>query len=248
MISVIIPTHKRPDFLERALKSVQAQTVQSWEAIVVDDGDGEGIELALSLHDARIRAYPNWGRYQTDARNTALLRAECDFVALLDDDDCWTDPQHLERCLEVLRNQDALVYRGGYLVTERGMQELERLPYSLKATPESLLSDNSLLVSAVAYPRAFHDELGGFDDRMGHYWDWDWYLRVAEAGHPMLKIEGPAVDIALHESNASGEQQNLLERQSDLSRLSQKHGLVGLELKNHHSLLLETEPEVYSGL
>jgi len=248
MISVIIPTYKRPEFLERALKSVQAQTVQSWEAIVVDDGDGQGIELAFSLRDARIRAYPNWGSHQTDARNTALLRAECDYIALLDDDDSWMDPHHLERCLEALRSQNALVYRGGYLVTERNMQELERLPYTLEATPQSLLSDNTLLVSAVAYPRAFHDELGGFDDRMGHYWDWDWYLRVAHAGHALVKVEGPAVNIALHDSNASGEQQNLLERQSDLSRLSQKHGLEGLELKNHHSLLLEGEPTAYSGV
>ena len=248
MISVIIPTYKRPQLLERALKSVQAQTVQSWEAIVVDDGDGEGTELAFSLRDARIRAYPNWGSRQTDARNTALLRAECDYIALLDDDDWWEDPQHLEHCLEVLRTQNALVYRGGYLVTERNMQELERLSYTLEATPQSLLSDNALLVSAVAYPRAFHDELGGFDDRMGHYWDWDWYLRVAHAGYGLVKVEGSGVCIALHESNASGAHQNLLERRSDLSRLSQKHGLEGIELKNHHSLLLEGEPTAYSGV
>ena len=247
MISVIIPTYKRPNFLERALKSVQAQTVQSWEAIVIDDGNGEGIERAFSLRDARIRAYPNWGHRQTDARNTALLRAECDYIALLDDDDWWEDPQHLERCLEQLRRQDALVYRSGYLVTEKNMQELERLSYTLGATPKSLESDNSLLVSGVAYPRKFHDELGGFDDRMGHYWDWDWYLRVVEAGYPLLEVKGPGVCIALHESNASGEHQNLLERASDLNRLCQKHGLEGIKLKNHHSLLLEGEPELYSG-
>jgi len=108
MISVIIPTYKRPEFLERALKSVQAQTVQSWEAIVVDDGDGQGIELAFSLRDARIRAYPNWGSHQTDARNTALLRAECDYIALLDDDDWWEDPHNLDPAYARVRVRQAL--------------------------------------------------------------------------------------------------------------------------------------------
>ena len=38
-ISVIIPTHKRPEFLMRAVRSVQSQTYRNMEIIIVNDGD-----------------------------------------------------------------------------------------------------------------------------------------------------------------------------------------------------------------
>jgi glycosyltransferase involved in cell wall biosynthesis len=238
MISIIIPTHKRPDMLERALNSIRAQTVQSWEALVVDDGDGEGLERVAQLADPRIRAYPNWGQGQCDARNTALLRCECEYIALLDDDDWWEDTHHLERTLEQLRRHTALIYSSGFLVMEQHGFEQSRIPFDARATPSSLRQDNTLLASAVAYPRIFHDLLGGFDDRMGHYWDWDWYLRVVEAGLPLMEIQEYGVCIALHSDNNSG-MHHTLERQRDLNMLCQKHGLGKIPIKNHLSLLLE---------
>lgn len=241
MISIIIPTYKRPDMLERALNSIRAQTVQSWEAIVVDDGDGEGLERVAKLADPRIRAYPNWGQGQCDARNTALLRCECEYIALLDDDDWWEDTHHLEHILEQLRCHTALIYSSGFLVMEQHGFEQSRVPFDARATPYSLRQDNTLLASAVAYPRAFHDLLGGFDDRMGHYWDWDWYLRVLEAGFPLLELENYGVCIALHSDNNSG-MHHTLERQRDLNMLCQKHGLGKIPIKNHLSLLIEREP------
>src|SRR5438034_5095459 len=45
-LTVIIPTFRRAGLLERALGSVLAQDWQDWDAVVVDDGDGEGIEAA----------------------------------------------------------------------------------------------------------------------------------------------------------------------------------------------------------
>ena len=58
-LTVIIPTCRRPEFLARALASVLVQDWQRWEAIVVDDGGGEGIEAALRLADSRIAAVAN---------------------------------------------------------------------------------------------------------------------------------------------------------------------------------------------
>jgi len=73
------------------------------------------------------------------------------------DDDRQEDPAHL----------------GGWLVAEEqeGSEWAEggRCSFDPLVTPESLRSDNILLTSGVAYPRALHDDLEPFDARMGNY-------------------------------------------------------------------------------
>lgn len=138
--------------------------------------------------------------------------------------------------MRALRNGPALVYRGGWLVHEREGIELERYPFDFAATPQSLRQDNTLLASAVAYPRILHEQLGKFDPEMADYWDWDWYLRVAEAGYPLLRLPGRGVAVAQHGANASYGAR-LAERQANLDRLVRKHGLSGVVLKDHRSLL-----------
>lgn len=232
VISVLIPTFNRPQLLLRALRSLQAQLYPDWEALVVDDGDGSGLEAARGLGDSRIRALPNAGKGQVQARNTALQAASGETIALLDDDDWWEDRTHLYRVLRVLRAVSALVYRGGYLVQERDGLELERLPFDLSATPESLRHNNTILATGIAYPKAFHDELGLFDPEMSDYWDWDWYLRVSGAGHPLIQLPGRGVVVSMHGANMSYSARQE-ERQRYLERLSAKHKLSGVKLKDH---------------
>jgi glycosyltransferase involved in cell wall biosynthesis len=238
MVSVLIPTFRRPRFLLRALRSLQAQAYPDWEVLVVDDGEGEGVAAARALGDPRVRPFPNPGRGQVEARNAALSRARGEVVALLDDDDWWEDPYHLHRILRALSQGPTLAYRGGWLVREEGGLEVERLPFLLEATPESLRRDNTLLASGVAYPLRLHEELGPFDPGMGDYWDWDWYLRVVGAGYPLRRLPGPGVAVAVHGANASYGVR-LAERRAYLERLRAKHGLGEVGLKDHLVLLRE---------
>lgn len=232
MVSVLIPTYNRPQLLLRSLRSLQLQLYPDWEAVVVDDGDGSGILAAHSLRDPRILGVRNEGRGQVQARNTGLSHATGSIVALLDDDDYWLDPTHLHRVVRALRAQPGLVYRGGYLVLERDGLELERIPFDHKASPLSLRTDNHLLATGAAYPRFLHDELGLFDPEMADYWDWDWYLRVSSAGYPLIQLPGRGVAVSMHGANMSYAARQE-ERQKNLERLSRKHGLGKLELKDH---------------
>lgn len=102
MISILVPTRGRPALLRRALRSLQLQSYVQWEALVADDGEGEGVEAAQSLQDPRIRPFLNPGKGQVEARNAGLERAHGEVVALLDDDDWWEDEYHLHRVLRAL--------------------------------------------------------------------------------------------------------------------------------------------------
>lgn len=232
---MLIPTFRRPHLLRRALASLQRQTLESWQAVVIDDGAGEGLAEAESLRDPRIVARANQGKGQVDARNTALELAQGQAVALLDDDDWIEDPQHLTKALNALAHRPALVYRGGWLVRLEGQQELSRIAFNQIASPEKLRKDNLILATGVVYPRAFHEQLGRFDPKMSDYWDWDWYLRVTGAGHPLHKLRGLGVMVAQHGANMSyGARVD--ERRANLASLCAKHGLEGVELKDHGSI------------
>src|SRR3954463_16830517 len=93
LASVIVPTWKRPQLLRRAPASLVAQTEADWQAIVVDDGAGEGIEEARRVGDPRIVAVPSSGSGQVDARLTGIERATGELLCWLDDDDWGGHPR-----------------------------------------------------------------------------------------------------------------------------------------------------------
>ena len=209
----------------------------------MDSGDGEGLKVARGFGDHRIRAYRNPGSGAVSARNAALEVVRGAVIAFLDDCDWWEDPYHLSRICAALRGGEALIYLAGWLVQEDGGVELERIPYDLSATRDSLRRDNTLLSSGIAYPTVMHDWLGGFDSSMGHYWDWDWSLRLLEAGVQLRRIAGSGVCISLPPENESGFR-NAATKTRDLALLAQKHGLHDPQPKSHLSLTLEAQPQL----
>jgi glycosyltransferase involved in cell wall biosynthesis len=98
LISVVIPTFRRRELVQRAVQSVLRQTYPSFEVIVVIDGVDDGTRARVDqMGDARTRVLET-GRNQgpAEARNHGVRHAVGDYVALLDDDDEWME-QKLER-------------------------------------------------------------------------------------------------------------------------------------------------------
>jgi len=231
--SVITPTLGRPE-LARMLESLRAQKLEDWEAVVVDDGDGTGIELALGLGDPRIDAVPSPGTGQVDARNAAIARACGQLVCWLDDDDWWDDPEHLSALREAAGSGHRFFYRGGWIVFDDGSRE----PFDLDATARSLLENNTVLTSSIAYPRTMHRRLGMLDRELGGYCDWDFMLRMCAAGVRPERLPGPGVCYAIHDSNVSSDF-DAPQRLAYFERFRAKHGL-DVEIANHlriHRLL-----------
>lgn len=106
-VSVIMPVHNAAAFLADTVASVQAQTLENWELLAVDDGstDGSGEILAeLSAKDPRIRLLATKGKQGAGkARNCAIDAARGQWLAFLDADDLWL-PEKLTLQLEAMEN------------------------------------------------------------------------------------------------------------------------------------------------
>src|SRR4051812_34536133 len=93
-VSVVIPAYRRPGMVERAVRSVLAQTRRPAEVIVVDDASGDDTGARAAALGARVITPPH-NRGRGASRNTGIADATQEWVALLDCDDEWL-PDHLD--------------------------------------------------------------------------------------------------------------------------------------------------------
>lgn len=109
LVSIITPTYNAEKFITETLKSVQNQTYQNWEMILVDDASTDETVKIISdfaKKDSRIKLFKlekNSGN--GFARNIALEKAVGKYVAYLDADDLWF-PNKLEKQIEFLKENN----------------------------------------------------------------------------------------------------------------------------------------------
>jgi glycosyltransferase involved in cell wall biosynthesis len=90
VVSVVIPVHNYARYVPEAIASVQAQTLQAWECVVVDDGstdDTPEVLARLSALDDRITVVRQAQRGLSAARNHGLQASRGRYVQFLDADD-----------------------------------------------------------------------------------------------------------------------------------------------------------------
>lgn len=89
-LSIIIPIYNVGRFLAPCLDSLEAQSLEDWEAICVDDGSTDGSGTVLDLYakeDPRFKVIHKANGGVASARNTGLVAARGEWIALLDADD-----------------------------------------------------------------------------------------------------------------------------------------------------------------
>lgn len=117
-VTVVTNFLNEATFLEDAIASVRAQTLEDWELLLVDDGSTDGsTEIATDAARAdpgRIRCFEHPGhanRGMSASRNVGLRHARGRYIAFLDGDDVWP-PDVLERQLAqlALHDEAGLIY------------------------------------------------------------------------------------------------------------------------------------------
>ncbi len=100
-VVVVIPLFNQGKVVERAVRSVLAQSCKEWTMIVVDDGSTDSGALRVeAFGDPRISVITTSNQGPGSARNAGIRASEATWVALLDADDEW-EPTFLARALGV---------------------------------------------------------------------------------------------------------------------------------------------------
>lgn len=140
-ISVIVPVYGVEKWVGRAIESVQAQTFEDFELILVDDGspDNSGaICDAYASRDARIRVIHKENGGAASARNAAIAEARGEYFFFMDADD-WCEPAMLEDLYRLAKQDDldlvvAAFYIDTYYSDEKYFREVKSVPAHAFAT------------------------------------------------------------------------------------------------------------------
>jgi glycosyltransferase involved in cell wall biosynthesis len=189
IISVIMLTINRPQYISSAIESVRKQTYGYWELIIVHDGSDNRITEATQpwlVRDERIRYFhrENIGNI-ANGLNYGLKHSNGSFVAVLDDDDAWLNPRKLEMQVNCLnQNPQVACVGGGAIVVDNAGSEIMRYlkPLNPSECRAHALLANPVIHSTVMFRRTAAAAVCFYDERLRGYQDWDLWLKIMQNG------------------------------------------------------------------
>lgn len=227
-MSVVIPTHNRAETIERAIRSVLAQDVESLEVIVVDDASTDDTEQVIkALDDQRIRYIRHaTNRGAPAARNTGIAAASGDLIAFQDSDDEWM-PDKLAKQMQLFEADGSnvdIVYTGFW---RQSLQARTYIPEHWVARREGnilqqLLSGNFVSTQTMMLRRECFEKSRLFDERMPRFQDWELAIRLAKhyafhlVDEPLVIVHETAGNISSDDAAGWRALEMILEKHHDV--------------------------------
>ncbi len=226
LVSVVIPTRNRPDFLLQCIESVLAQTYSNIEVIVVDDDSDSPVEPIIARHFKNpiqvIRHDASLGA--PESRNVGSRAAVGEFLAFLDDDDLWS-PKKIQIQIEAFKSVETevgVVYCGCELIVDgriikRPLPKGSSSDFRIRALKKCPINSPTPLIR-----RQLFEKVGGFDTDLQACQDWDLWIRLSQ----VCKFHGVKENLAFY--RVHGEQiSSCLEKKIDSRKaLLEKHFLA----------------------
>ncbi len=176
-ISVIIPTYNRADFILKAVKSVQNQSLHVKQIIVVDDGSTDNTKELLKNENITYVYQKNSG--VSSARNRGIREAKHEWLAFLDSDDTW-HKNKIEEHMTLHVNNPELQASFSDEVWVKNGKTINKKKHLKKEEPTFLnsLRTCKIGVSTFFVHKSMFEEIGLFDEELEVCEDYDLWLRI----------------------------------------------------------------------
>lgn len=192
LISVVMPNYNGHCFVEQAIDSVLSQTYHNFELLVVDDcfkDDSLQLIRQKAQSDKRIRVIAlEQNRGVANARNVGIREAKGKYIALLDNDDLWTEDK-LERQLAIAENGADIVYCSYDFIDEQN-HEIKKPFIVPTQTDFNKMLASSVISCSTSFIRAELMQAHPFNPEFYHedYVLWMELLRVCPTAYGDEKV------------------------------------------------------------
>jgi len=186
IVSIITPTYNRANVLDDTIQSVLAQTIDSFEYIIVDDGSTDETEqLVNKYNDKRIKYIQLSGNKGANAaRNRGINEASGEYITFLDSDDRYV-PKRLETIINIFKKQSKEVYCVSHSfesISENKVCRRFRVPEG-RIAKIGIRSKNVVGgFSNVIFRSEAFDEIGMLDESLPSYQDYEFFIRGSDTG------------------------------------------------------------------
>lgn len=249
LVTVLMPVYNAAPYLQDALDSIGAQSLDDFELLVVDDGSTDDSAAILAAHAAReprlvVVRQPNAGI--SAALNAGLARARGEFIARMDADDLM-HPQRLARQVAFLRAHPALGFCASALemidANGRVFEQHHPGPRS-EAELRSMIERHAPLAythpSVMLRAAALHG-LDGYRAEFEPCEDMELFGRLILVGRPGLVIDEPLLRYRVHGASISGSRIARQMREQEFVRARFYAARDGEELtRTRHAIELAT--------
>lgn len=205
-ISVIISTYNRSNFLKKAIKSVLRQTFKDFELIIVDDCSTDNTEKVVkSFKDKRVKYVKTAKNYGHDGRpkNIGIRVATGKYISFLDDDDIYRKKEALFIMKTYLKHTEADVAYGDY-INKIERKKKKEPGWSIDFNPMLLAQRNYISMSVIMAKREKVLEVGGFDENLKQFKDWNLTMRMHKNGCQFIHIPILITEVYQHKDTISG--------------------------------------------
>lgn len=206
-VAIIMPYYNEVDLLRKSIEGVYNQTHTDWHLFLIDDGSKKGnrayevLDIPSQFENKITFVYkPNGG--VSTARNVAISLITKDFtgpkynyIAYCDSDDVWKH-DYLEQQIKAMILAGE-VFRGYGMVyaapDHRFVDGSKAIPYGIADYPDfpgtrTLIDKgNCIFISGVLHKTEILKEVGYFDWELNSIEDWDYWVRIGQAGYNILK-------------------------------------------------------------
>lgn len=172
-VSIIIPTYGRPDKLEKCLLSLNNQTYENFEVVLVDD-NGENSENGLKT-EAKVNQLKTKIKYSLKyiklkenkgacfARNEGVKVSSSEFITFLDDDDEYLEDK-IEKQIRFILNNDLDLSLCGMYINKNGKFINSYRCYPIGENLKDFVFDGNSITAMIMMKKDIFIKVSGFTD------------------------------------------------------------------------------------
>lgn len=173
LVSIIVPTFNSTLFLEECLKSIQAQSYENIQLIVVDNNSVDDTKTIASRYTKNVF---NRGPERSAQRNFGVAQGAGSYVAIIDSD-MVLSKDVVRFCVEKLEHNEKLL---GLVIPEEsfGIGWWAKC----KALERSFYVGVEWMEAARFFRKQAYEDAGGYNEAMVSGEDWDLSQRISKNG------------------------------------------------------------------
>ncbi|MFA5644372.1 MAG: glycosyltransferase family A protein [Patescibacteria group bacterium] len=192
MISIIIPVYNGAKTILKTLQSIEKQSYQNFEVIIVNDGSKDNIASVFESFSKVNKLERNYyfitqsNKGAPNARNQGVKKAQGDFLFFCDDD-AVLQPEALEKMILALKNNPTSAY--AYSSFYWGKKLFKLWPFNPEKLKKMPYIHTMSLMRREAFPAS------GWDEKIKKMQDWDLWLTMLANGQTGIFINEPLFKI-----------------------------------------------------